>query len=314
VVQCYVLAIHAGCENIIQEKFTPAAERERLDALRQSLAAGRARLEPGGHALDTVQEAVRVLEDSPFFNAGRGSVFTHEGRNEMDASIMDGRTLQAGAVAGTSSIRNPVLAARLVMDRSGHVLLTGRGAEQFARAYGLQPVDPAYFYTRERWDEFQWIRKKDLADKPPDQERDKYGTVGAVCLDRRGNLAAASSTGGLVDKKHGRVGDSPIIGAGVYADNASCAVSCTGGGEYFMRRVAAHRVASLMELAKMELLPAVLQVLQEIRNLGGQGGIIAVDRAGNTVMPFTTRGMFRGLARESETDHVAMFGPSGTWQ
>ncbi len=304
-VEKFILVIHAGCEGIIPEHYGPEAERERLEYLRKRLAAGRAVLEGGGHGLDAVCAAVEVLEDSPLFNAGRGSVFTHDGTMEMDASVMSGEDLAAGAVAGVAGIKNPVQAAALVLKKSPHVLLMGPGAERFAHIHGLERGDPEYFQTPRRREEYLAAKK---------QAGEQFGTVGAVCLDRAGNLAAASSTGGIPCKQYGRVGDSPIIGAGVYADNAACAVSCTGEGEFFLRRAAAKRIAALVEFGGFSLESAVSAVLENIRTLGGKGGIIALDTVGRSSISFTTRGMFRGLAREGETDRVAMFGPPGTWQ
>jgi beta-aspartyl-peptidase (threonine type) len=304
----YVVCIHGGCEDIVPERFTAREEQDHLRALRQSLEAGRFVLESGGTAVDAVESAVMVLEDSPLFNAGRGSVFTHEGKNEMDASIMSGRDLQAGAVAGTCRIQNPVRAARLVMDRSPHVLLLGEGAEAFAREQGLQPVEPEYFVTRRRWEEYVQARKQNPPGQGSDVDAAHLGTVGAVCLDRQGNVAASSSTGGTMNKTHGRVGDSPLIGAGTYANNVTCAVACTGEGEYFIRTVAAHRVSVLIELGGQSLEQACAQVLSEIKSLGGMGGMIAVDHSGNASVVHLTQGMFRGLLREGEEPQMAMYG------
>lgn len=308
----YILTIHGGCENIAPGNLSPESEKECLEFLRQSLAAGRIILKGQGHALDAAQEAIRVLEDAPCFNAGRGSVFAHTGRNEMDASLMNGENLQAGAIAATTCIKNPIFAARMVMDRSDHVLLTGSGAEEFAAKQGLEIVDPVYFFTPARWEEYQ--QSRDQAGQSFERLKPKPGTVGAVALDKSGNLAAGSSTGGLIYKKYGRLGDSPIIGAGIYADNAACAVSCTGEGEFFLRRAAAKRIAALVEFGGFSLESAAWAVLENIRTLGGKGGVIAVDTAGHSAISFTTRGMFRGLAREGEMDLVAMFGPPDTWR
>ena len=309
----YVLLIHAGCEDIIPERYTSDQEDAILSTLRQSLERGRSILEGDGRAVDAAQAAVMILEDSPLFNAGRGSVFTHAGKNEMDASIMDGQSLQAGAVAGTSGIRHPVAAARLVMDSSEHVLLMGQGAEEFAREQGLEPVDSKYFYTPSRWKEYLGGGDQKAKGKQAFHGADTYGTVGAVCLDRHGSLAAASSTGGITDKKHGRVGDSPIVGAGVYANNTTCAVTCTGEGEYFIRTVAAHRASALTELRGQSLEQAIGEVLQRIQKLGGMGGMIGVDRNGHAAIEFVTQGMFRGMAREGKDSRTAMYGPPGSW-
>ncbi len=305
----YVLLIHAGCEDIVPEKFTPEEEREHLRTLSQSLEAGQTVLESGGRAVEAVQAAVMVLEDSPLFNAGRGSVFTHEGTNEMDASIMDGHNLQAGAVAGTTRIKNPVCAARMVMDRSGHVLLMGQGAEAFVREQGLELADAKYFHTPRRWEEYMQAtgREEQSPHLAPAAGSEKFGTVGAVCLDQQGNLAAASSTGGIMNKKHGRVGDSPLVGCGVYANNATCAVTCTGEGEFFIRTVAAHTVSVCTEFGGLGLEQACQQVLNQIQDLGGSGGMIGVDHNGQAAAVFITQGMFRGMVREGEEPWVAMY-------
>ena len=307
----YVLAIHGGCEDIRPEKFSPESEQAYLESLQQGLDAGGRILGRGGSALDAVQAAIQVLEDARFFNAGRGSVFTHEGRNEMDAALMQGKDLAAGAVASVTNIKNPIAAARLVLQNSRHVFLTGQGAEEFASLQGLEPVGPEYFYEQQRWDELLAARHKGQEKQEAAGGSAKLGTVGAVCLDQHGNLAAGSSTGGTTNKKHGRVGDSPIIGAGVYADNSACAVSCTGEGEYFLRRVAAHRIAALMELCGLDLAQSASLVLEDIKKMGGLGGLIAVDISGFVVLPFITRGMYRGLLRQGQKPRVAMYGPAG---
>ncbi|MFO8032331.1 MAG: isoaspartyl peptidase/L-asparaginase [Desulfohalobiaceae bacterium] len=306
----YVLAIHGGCEGIRPERFSLNSEQAHLESLQESLDAGGNILERGGSALDAVQAAIQVLEDASFFNAGRGSVFTHEGRNEMDAALMQGKDLAAGAVASVTNIKNPVAAARLVLQNSRHVLLTGQGAEEFASLQGLEQVDPGYFYDQQRWDELLAARQKGQEKQGTVGGSAKLGTVGAVCLDQQGSLAAGSSTGGTTNKKHGRVGDSPIIGAGVYADNSACAVSCTGEGEYFLRRVAAHRIAALMELRGLDLAQSASLVLEDIQNMGGLGGLIAVDTHGRAVQPFLTQGMYRGLLRQGQRPWVAMYGPA----
>lgn len=307
----YVLAIHGGCEGIRPERFSPKSEQAYLASLQQSLDAGGSILERGGSALDAVQAAIQVLEDASFFNAGRGSVFSHEGRNEMDAALMQGKDLAAGAVAGVTNIKNPVAAARLVLQKSAHVLLIGPGAERFAVQNGLEQADPGYFYAQQRWEELLAARQQEeQKEQDPADGSEKLGTVGAVCLDQHGDLAAGSSTGGTTNKKHGRVGDSPIIGAGIYADNAACAVSCTGEGEYFLRRVAAHRITALMELGGLDLAQSASLVLDDIQNMGGLGGLIAVDISGHAVLPFITQGMYRGLLRQGQRPWVAMYGPA----
>jgi len=283
----FALVIHGGAGVISRE--IPAERRERhLQGLREALSAGRDLLEQGGTSLDAVEQVVRILEDNPLFNAGKGAVFNHEGSNELDASIMDGKTLACGAVAGVRTVKNPIVLARRVMEQTRHILLSGDGAEAFADAQGVDRVEPSYFFTQARWDSLERVRKE--RSRP-----DGGGTVGAVALDRHGNLAAATSTGGLTDKMYGRVGDSPIIGAGTYADNATCAVSGTGRGEEYIRHGAARRVASLMSDAGLSLTDAAGRLVHEIL-APGDGGIIAVSHDGEIAMTFNTPGMFRGAA------------------
>jgi beta-aspartyl-peptidase (threonine type) len=261
-----------------------------------------------------------MLEDSPLFNAGRGSVFTHDGRIEMDASIMDGRDRRAGAVAALTTVRNPIDAARAVMERSPHVLLVGGGAEEFAREQGLATADPAYFHTALRWEQLQVARERDRLQLDHDApaaapagnggtaaDDGKYGTVGAVALDRAGNLAAATSTGGLTNKRYGRVGDSPLIGAGTWAENETVAVSATGSGEMFIRGVAAYDVAALVKYRSLAPLQAAEEVLAKVATIGGRGGLIVVDRTGEPVFAFTTEGMYRGSARGNAPPEVAIY-------
>ncbi len=304
-----VLVIHGGAGTILKKNMTLEKEKEHVQALKQALQEGYAILNKGGSALDAVEKAVRLLEDNPLFNAGKGSVFTNEGRNELDASIMDGKTLAAGAVAGVTNIKNPISAARAVMERSGHVMMVGKGAEKFAALQGLELVDPKYFFTEDRWRSFLRVRSTDPDSVeldhgyktshllPVNQDR-KYGTVGAVALDVYGNLAAATSTGGMTNKKFGRVGDSPIIGAGTYADNNTCAVSCTGWGEYFIRLVVAKTICDLMAYKKITLEEAAYEIIMKrLPDMGGDGGLIAVDKDGNITMPFNTKGMYRGYIK-----------------
>ena len=284
------MVIHGGAGTIERSTMTPEKEKAYHAALEQSLKAGYAILERGGSSLDAVEAAIHVLEDNPLFNAGKGAVFTHEGTNELDASIMDGKTLAAGTVAGVKHIRNPISLARLVMEKSPHVMLTGEGAEAFARKMGVTLVDQKYFYTEERWQALQKVKDSSA----PKSDKDRHGTVGAVALDKAGNLAAGTSTGGITNKQFGRVGDSPIIGAGTYADNQTCAVSCTGDGEYFIRAVAAHTVSDLVKLNGARVNEAAETALENAKKLGGTGGLIALDKNGNFVMPFNTSGMYRG--------------------
>ena len=297
------IVIHGGAGTITRKDMTPEKESEYRAALKQALDAGYAVLKNGGASLDAVQAAIRVMEDNPLFNAGKGSVFAHNGKNEMDAAIMDGVTLKAGAVAGVEHIKNPIDLARMVMDRTPHVLLIGEGAEEFARSQGVQMMPASYFYTQRRWDELQKALKAEQTGGPsasaeqyPGTTAHGYGTVGAVALDRRGELAAGTSTGGLTNKYYGRVGDSPIIGAGTYANNASCGVSGTGTGEYFIRLGLAKSISDLMLYKGMPLAQAADQlVMHDLVQLAGKdtGGAIAMDRDGNIAMPFNTEGMYR---------------------
>jgi L-asparaginase / beta-aspartyl-peptidase len=295
------LVIHGGAGTILREKMTPEREAGTRAALAQALTTGYQILEQGGSSMDAVEAAICVLEDSPYFNAGKGSVFTSEGRNEMDAAIMDGATRKAGAVASVTGIKNPIRAARKVMEQTSHVMLVGDGAEKFAREQGLQFEDSAYFFTQERWDELQQTKEKEKALKKEYGSlafpHTHLGTVGAVAVDAKGNLAAATSTGGLTNKRWGRVGDSPIIGAGTYADNATCAVSCTGKGEVFIRAAAAHEVSALMRFKGLSVEKAAQKVVrEELVDLGGEGtgGLIALDGKGHFAMEFNTPGMYRG--------------------
>ncbi len=290
----FAIAVHGGAGTIERGQMTPEREKEFRDALEQAVRAGAAVLERDGSSLDAVEAAVRLLEDDPNFNAGRGAVFTSAGTNELDASIMDGKTLKAGAVASLTHIKNPVTLARLVMEKSPHVMLEGEGAEAFAKEHGIALVDPKYFFTQRRWDELQKDRKK-TSEGQPSPTADRHGTVGAVALDQNGNLAAATSTGGTTNKRPGRVGDSPIIGAGTYASNATCAVSCTGDGEYFIRAAVAHEVSSLIENKGVSVKEAAEGALGRAAALGGTGGLIAMDAHGNVAMPFNTSGMYRAV-------------------
>ena len=296
------LVIHGGAGTISRSRLTPEREQTYRQVLAESLTAGHAVLKAGGSSVDAVIAAIVVMEDSPLFNAGKGAVFSHEGRNELDASIMEGATRMAGAVAGVTTIRNPIRAAHAVMTKSAHVMLIGHGAETFAAGQGLAIVDPAYFYTQHRWDQLQKaiakeqiVRDHDMESSAPLSNGDeKYGTVGAVALDRYGNLAAGTSTGGLTNKRYGRVGDSPIIGAGTYADNRSVAVSATGSGEMFIRAAAAFNTAAQVRLQQIPVAEAADHTLAEIAALGGDGGLILLDSAGNFAARFNTSGMYRG--------------------
>ncbi len=310
-----VIAIHGGAGTLSRSNTSPETAREYTEALHQTLLAGQAILAAGGSALDAVTEAVRLLEDIPLFNAGTGSVFTHAATHEMDACIMDGRRLDAGAVAGVRCVRNPILAARAVLDNSPHVLLISDGAEQFAREQGLEIVAPDFFSTAERAAQLRQARGQEQVfldhdvPVPPISPDTKFGTVGAVALDAQGNLAAATSTGGMTNKRPGRIGDSPLPGAGCYANNANVAVSCTGTGEVFIRMLAAYDVAALMEYSGVSLPEAADRVIKEkLVALNGEGGLIAIDREGHVVMPFNTEGMYRGVAWVGDMPSV------GIWQ
>jgi beta-aspartyl-peptidase (threonine type) len=287
------LAIHGGAGTILRQAMTSEREQRYRQALSDALDAGQAVLKKNGTALDAVEQAVRVLEDCPLFNAGKGSVFTYDGRHEMDASVMNGKDRSAGAVTCVTGVRNPVTLARTVMEQSGHVLLAGEGAHAFARRMGL-PFEPEdYFFDAYRHEQWQQARKEGAVQL--DHSDKKFGTVGAVALDAAGNLAAATSTGGLTNKQFGRVGDTPLIGSGTWADNATCAVSCTGHGEYFIRAVAAYDVACLMQYRGMSLAEACRTVVHDkLGPVGGEGGMIAVDASGAVVLDFNSEGMYRG--------------------
>ena len=294
------LVVHGGAGIIDRSKMTPERELEYRAGLERALAAGYEILKRGGSSLDATEAAVRVFEDDPHFNAGKGSVFTSAGTNEMDAAIMDGKTLSAGAVASLKHIKNPISLARLVMEKSGHVMMDGEGAEAFAKENGIELVDQKYFFTQERWDALLKIkaaeksRTSGAGKKFLITDQDRHGTVGAVAIDRNGNLAAATSTGGTTNKLPGRVGDTPVIGAGTYANNATCAVSATGDGEYFIRATVGRDVSALMEYRGMSLKDAAQVALDKVAKLGGTGGLIAIDHQGNITLPLNTAGMYRG--------------------
>jgi beta-aspartyl-peptidase (threonine type) len=300
-----VLVIHGGA-GVIAKDLTPERRAGVEAALRDALTQGYAVLTRGGTSLDAVSRAVVVLEDSPYFNAGKGAVFSHDGKNELDASIMDGATRKAGSIAGVHRVKNPVLLARAVMEQSPHVMLTGDGAETFAQSIGIELVDPSYFRTEERWQQLQNALKKE-AQASVDTDRTRhYGTVGAVALDKTGKLAAATSTGGMTNKRWGRVGDAPIIGAGTYA-NAQCAVSATGWGEFYIRTVAAHSICARVAWKNEKIDKAAKAVvLEDVPSLGGDGGVIALDAKGNYSTPFNTDGMYRGWVDRDGKVHVAM--------
>jgi len=289
-----ILAIHGGAGTMSPDSMTPDAERAHRAGLHRALMAGHAVLAAGGPAIEAVTAAVAALEDDPLFNAGRGAVLTRDGRHEMDAAVMDGATLAIGAVAGICGPRNPVLAARAVMERSPHVLLAGPGALDFLRAQGVAFADPEYFDTPRRRDALRAMLAAEAEVSPDIDDADRHGTVGAVALDVAGRLAAATSTGGMTGKLPGRVGDTPLPGAGTWAD-AVCAVSATGHGESFIRVAAGHEVSARMRLAREGLDGATAAAMAALEAVGGTGGLIAVDRAGRVALPFNTRGMYRGV-------------------
>ncbi|NRF39886.1 isoaspartyl peptidase/L-asparaginase family protein [Pedobacter foliorum] len=315
----YVLVVHGGAGTILKKNMTPEKEAAYTAALTKALQQGYDAIKSGKTSLDAVEAAIHVLEDSPLFNAGKGAVFTHDGKNEMDAAIMDGKTLKAGAVAGVTIIRNPITAARAVMEKSEHVMMVSRGAEQFAKQVGVEIVDPKYFYTKERWDGLQQAIKEDSIKTVLDHgnkksmklgtiNRDyKFGTVGAVALDKMGNLAAGTSTGGMTNKRYGRVGDSPIIGAGTYANNLTAGISCTGWGEFYIRSVVAYDVSAMMEYKNLPVADASKKALDKMEKLGGDGGLIALDKNGNVAMPFNTEGMYRGTVTEDGKIEILIY-------
>jgi beta-aspartyl-peptidase (threonine type) len=304
----FAIVIHGGAGTILKENMTPEMEEAYRAKLEEAIKVGYGILKNGGSSLDAVQKTINVMEDSPLFNAGKGAVFTNAGTNEHDASIMDGKTLNAGASAGTSTVRNPINLARAIMDNSPHVMLAGKGAETFAKEQGLELVDPSYFYTEQRFNALQKVKaaEKDESEHSNKQafydpfiKDSKFGTVGCAALDKNGNLAAGTSTGGMTNKRWGRIGDSPIIGAGTYANNSTCAVSGTGWGEFFIRSVVAHDISALMEYKRLTLEEAAKEVIQKkVPELGGDGGIVAVDKNGNMVAEFNTAGMYRAFMND----------------
>ncbi len=307
-----VLVIHGGAGTILRTQMTAELEKQYREALSRALQTGYSILKKNGTSLDAVEAVVRFMEDAPLFNAGKGSVFTHDGRNEMDASIMDGKTGKAGAVAAVTILKNPISAARAVMEKSKHVMLAGRGAELFATEQGLEIVDPSYFWTERRWKQLHDELRKEREGKQHSEifnpEGLTIGTVGAVAVDSQGNLAAATSTGGTTNKRFGRVGDSPVIGAGTFADNETCAVSGTGHGEYFLRYVVAYDVAALIKYKGLTPADASEQVIRKLKHVGGEGGVIVLDRKGNFAMPFNTAGMYRGYVGADGVPHVEIYG------
>lgn len=291
----FSIAIHGGAGTITRKNMTPEKENAYRSKLKETLNVGYSILNKGGTSLDAVEATIRIMENSELFNAGKGAVFTNAGTNELDASIMDGRNLKAGAVARVKTVKNPISAARKVMEETWHVMLSGDGADKFAKEQGLDIVDPNYFYTQRRWDSLKKIQVE------------KHGTVGCVALDKHGNLAAGTSTGGLTNKRWGRVGDSPIIGAGTYANNQTCAVSGTGQGEYFIRGNVAYDVSAIMEYKGKSVGEAAQNVIRKLSDKGGNGGIITMDSKGNISMPFNTAGMYRGFRKAGQAPEIFIY-------
>ncbi|MFN0189618.1 MAG: isoaspartyl peptidase/L-asparaginase family protein [Bacteroidia bacterium] len=306
----YSLALHGGAGTITRASLTEEKEKAYTNALLIALTLGEAVLKKGGSAMDAVIQTIVALEDCPLFNAGKGSVFTADGLHEMDASIMRGENLEAGAVAGVQLIKNPILLAKEIMENSEHVLLSGKGAEEFAKQQKLVFETEEYFFDEYR---FQQLREaihegKIVLDHTSSTENKKFGTVGAVAKDKHGNLAAGTSTGGMTNKKFNRIGDSPIIGSGTYANNATCAISCTGHGEYFIRAVVAYDISCLMEYKGLSLQAACeVVVMDKLVKLGGEGGLIAVDTKGNICLPFNSEGMYRGWIENGSEKKTAIY-------
>ncbi len=313
----YTLLIHGGAGTLKRNRMTPEKELEYRGTIEEALKKGENILKNGGLAIEAVESVVKYLEDSPLFNAGKGSVFSHDGIQEMDASIMDGRDLSCGAVAGVTNLKNPIEGARIVKDSSKHVFLYGDRAQEYCISKGAKYEPSSYFFSEKRWKQYQRALKKDKIELDHDSNGDrgdidfieskKFGTVGCVALDSYGNLASATSTGGLTNKKYGRIGDSPIIGAGTYADNSSCAVSCTGRGEYFIRGTIARDISAILEYKQVTLKKAGELTLQKLAKIGGKGGYIAVDNMGNFIMMFNTRGMYRGVVTSNRPPVVKIY-------
>ncbi|WP_099075414.1 isoaspartyl peptidase/L-asparaginase family protein [Proteus alimentorum] len=312
------LVIHGGAGTITKDTITPEQEKEYKEKLTEALNAGYAVLNSGGTSIEAVQKSINVMEDSPLFNAGKGAVFTHDGRNELDASIMDGKTRKAGAVAGVTTVKNPINAAIAVMEKSPHVMMVSNGADLFAKEQGLTIVDPSYFKTEHRWQQLQKAIEKEQVVLDHDGKTAalfvdpmmydyKYGTVGAVALDQHGNLAAGTSTGGMTNKRYGRVGDSPIIGAGNYADNETVAVSATGSGEMFIRTLTAFNIAAQVKYKNLSLEEAAQNALDEVKAINGSGGVIVLDKTGNYTMSFNSEGMYRGTIGNDGKPIVAIY-------
>lgn len=299
----YTIVIHGGAGVMSKNKMSDELQTEYKAKLNEALALGEKMLKEGAPSTDVVVKVINVMENSPLFNAGKGAVFTHDGVNELDASIMEGKTMNAGAVAGVRDVKNPINAARAVMENSEHVMLSGQGASEFAKLQGLEIVPNSYFYTERRYQSLQQLLKKERERA----KKDNMGTVGCVVLDTHGNLCAGTSTGGMTNKKFGRIGDSPIIGAGTYANNNTCAVSCTGHGEYYIRLGFARDISALMEYKNMSVDEACREEIRKLTQMDGTGGVIGVDASGNIAMEFNTSGMFRGFIKSSGEKEIAIF-------
>lgn len=313
----YVVVIHGGAGTILKKDMSPELEEQYRAKLKEALTQSYQKIKEGKSSLEAVEAAIVVMEDSPLFNAGKGAVFTSDGRNELDASIMYGKDKSAGAVAGITVVKNPIRAAIAVMQKSEHVMMIGKGAEQFAKKEGLEIVNPKYFWTQHRWDALQKVKKAELKANQPNAMNNshypsyywvdkKFGTVGCVALDRDGNISAGTSTGGMTNKKYGRVGDAPIIGAGTYADK-NVGISGTGWGEFYIRTSAARTVAAKYEYQNKDVKTATQEVMLEIEKLGGDGGIIALDKNGNVAMTFNTEGMYRGTVTEDGEINIEIY-------
>lgn len=311
------IVIHGGAGTILKKNMSPELEEEYKAVLEKAVKEGYTILKNGGTSIDAVEKTINILEDSPLFNAGKGAVFTNEGKNELDASIMDGKTLKAGAVAGVTTVKNPIDLARAVMEKSEHVMLAREGAEYFASKNGIEIVDPSYFYVEKRYNSLLKAKEKEAIELDhdskasfydPDIKDAKFGTVGCVALDKDGNITAGTSTGGMTNKKWGRIGDSPIIGAGTYANNLTCAVSSTGWGEYFIRAMVAHDISALVQYKNLSLKESARIVIQEkLLKLGGDGGVIAIDNKANIVMEFNTPGMYRASINKKGELNVSIY-------
>ncbi len=299
----YAIVIHGGAGVMSKSRMTDEKQQEYITVLNEALQLGEKLLKEGADATDVVVNVINVMENSPLFNAGKGAVFTSEGKNELDASIMEGKTLNAGAVAGVHDIKNPINAAREVMIHSEHVMLSGKGASEFAKKQGLEMVPNKYFYTKSRHESLKQLQKRERER----EQKDNMGTVGCAVLDSHGNLCAGTSTGGMTNKKYGRIGDSPIIGAGTYANNTTCAVSCTGHGEYYIRLGFARDISALMEYKNLSVEEACREEIRKLSELQGTGGVIAVDAKGNIAMEFNTSGMFRGYIKSNGEKEIAIF-------